>query len=335
MMTDTNKLRRNKLLFSIRSGKNVKLFYYFKSYVRLFTPSVFLRSRLRKTLSELDSRTDKDYVLGRVDFYNKMSIPTELPSEALNIRDNVRLFRGQKVYMHDSYKYARWFPAGFRYCLKPGDNTINPKNPSIVKSRPIETDNRNAVLLNMDYVRHFIFVRGQNALAAKFDKILFRGDIEGKPHRIKLFDMYFGHPLCDFGDTTRRSKAPVEWVKGRLTIREQLEFKFILSIEGNDVASNLKWIMSSNSVAVMPRPKFETWFMESTLIPDYHYIEIKRDYSDLIEKVTYYMEHPEKTAEIVRHANEYVRQFKDKKRERLISLLVLDKYFTATGQNRR
>ena len=38
--------------------------------------------------------------------------------------------------------------------------------------------------------------------------------------------------------------------------------KFILCIEGNDVASNLKWVMSSNSVAVMPKPKFESWFME-------------------------------------------------------------------------
>ena len=39
--------------------------------------------------------------------------------------------------------------------------------------------------------------------------------------------------------------------------------------------------MSSNSVAVMPRPKYESWFMEGRLQPGVHYIEIKDDYSDL------------------------------------------------------
>ena len=39
-----------------------------------------------------------------------------------------------------------------------------------------------------------------------------------------------------------------------LTIREHLDYKFIMALEGNDVASNLKWVMSSNSIAVMTRP---------------------------------------------------------------------------------
>jgi len=113
---------------------------------------------------------------------------------------------------------------------------------------------------------------------------------------------------------------------------DHLESKFIMSLEGNDVASNLKWIMSSNSIAVSPHLTCETWFMEGTLIPDYHYIEIKEDFSDLKEKLQYYIDHPEKANEIIQHAHEYVEQFKDCKREKLISLLVLDKYFCMTGQ---
>jgi len=72
-----------------------------------------------------------------------------------------------------------------------------------------------------------------------------------------------------------------------MTIDEQLEYKFILSLEGNDVATNLKWIMSSNSLAFMPRPKYETWFMEGNLVPNHHYILIKDDYSDLEERLKY------------------------------------------------
>ena len=45
----------------------------------------------------------------------------------------------------------------------------------------------------------------------------------------------------------------------------------------------------------------------------------------------YYIEHPYKAQEIIDHAHEYVNQFKDKKREKLISLLVLKKYFDITN----
>jgi RNase adaptor protein for sRNA GlmZ degradation len=72
--------------------------------------------------------------------------------------------------------------------------------------------------------------------------------------------------------------------------------------------------------------------MEGSLIPNYHYVEIKPDYSDLEERVQYYIDHPEEAEAIIRHAHEYIAQFQDKRRERLISLLVLEKYFQQTGQ---
>ena len=90
--------------------------------------------------------------------------------------------------------------------------------------------------------------------------------------------------------------------------------------------------MSSNSIAVMPRPTCETWFMEGTLIPNYHYIEIKPDFSDLEERLQYYMAHTDEAQAIIEHAHEYIDQFKNKKREQLISLLVLEKYFKMTEQ---
>ena len=107
-----------------------------------------------------------------------------------------------------------------------------------------------------------------------------------------------------------------------------------MCIEGNDVASNLKWVMSSNSVAVMPRPKFESWFMEATLIPNFHYIEIKDDYSDLNDKLDYYIENVDKLKEISSNANNYVNQFRDKRDEKIISLLVMEKFFSLSGQKK-
>ncbi len=92
--------------------------------------------------------------------------------------------------------------------------------------------------------------------------------------------------------------------------------------------------MSSNSIAVMTRPTCETWFMEGTLRPNYHYIEVKEDFSDFEEKINHYIQHPDEAEQIVKHAHEFVAQFLDKEREKLIQLMVLDRYFELSNQKR-
>ena len=71
--------------------------------------------------------------------------------------------------------------------------------------------------------------------------------------------------------------------------------------------------------------------MEGTLVPNYHYIEVRDDFSDLEERLQYYIQHPDEAEAIIKHAHDYVRQFQDKQQERLISLLVLKRYFDVTN----
>jgi hypothetical protein len=152
------------------------------------------------------------------------------------------------------------------------------------------------------------------------------------PHRQKFIKSFYNKPFCNVGQTNTKGKLNVPWQKEKMKLEEQLEYKFILAIEGNDVASNLKWIMSSNSLAFMTKPKYETWFMEGRLIPNYHYILIKDDYSDLEEKINYYATHIDESKAIISNANKYVEQFKDKRQEDIISLFILKKYFELSGQ---
>lgn len=207
-----------------------------------------------------------------------------------------------------------------------------PPGPSIVKSRPIYDNNLNSVVLNLDKVRHFTFINDKKDFRKKKNMLVGRNNA-GQLHRIKFLEMYFNHPLCNIGKVNKDYNHD-NLLKGRLTIEEQLDYKFILCLEGNDVASNLKWVMSSQSLAIMPKPKYETWFMEGTLIPNYHFVEIKEDYSDLEERMEYYFSHTDKALEIIKNANLYVEQFKIKPREDLISLLVLEKYFYKTNQKK-
>ncbi|MBT5324386.1 MAG: lipopolysaccharide A protein, partial [Campylobacteraceae bacterium] len=77
----------------------------------------------------------------------------------------------------------------------------------------------------------------------------------------------------------------------------------------------------------MTKPKYESWYMEGLLIPNYHYVLLKDDYSDLEEKVRYYSENIEEANNIIKNGQEYLHQFKDDRREDLISLLIIEKYF--------
>lgn len=322
---------KNKLLYKLRSGKNPKFVYYSVNMLRLLIPKYYFQKRLRRKLSTISQRKDYEYILQRVNYYNKLSDTVELPVSAPRLSEH-KMGR-QKVYFFDTYQYTRWFSDSFQWGFCPGDVIYVPKYPSIVKSRPLTNNNANSILMKLDKVRHFIFVNDKKSFADKKDMTIFRGKVKGKPSRRRFMEMYFNHPMCDLGDVSKNTTDPLEWQTEKKTISEHLDYKFVMALEGNDVASNLKWVMSSNSIAVMPQPTCETWFMEGTLIPDYHYIEIKADFSDLEERMNYYIEHINEAEAIIKHAHEYVAQFKNREREHLISLLVLDKYFKVTGQS--
>lgn len=329
-----------KFYYKLHSGKNSKLTYYIGSYVAISWPRALLSLLYKCEMKALERRTDKEYIMDRVGYYNKLKADTPFDREAF-MSESVRLkdqkMTGQKVYYLDSYRYARYFSQSLRWILLPGGIIHVPKVPSVTKSRPLKTDNANSVLMKLDRVRHFLFVNDRKSFAQKKDMAIFRGLIgqeggtELKRNRYDFVRRFFGHPLCNVGVIDPQYP---EWQTEKLTISEHLDYKFIMALEGNDVASNLKWVMSSNSVAVMPRPTCETWFMEGRLKPNYHYIEIKPDFSDLEERLNHYIAHPDEAEAIIAHAHEYVAQFRNKHRERLISLLVMKRYFDFTNDPR-
>jgi len=315
--------------------KNSKLAYNIVSIFRYCTPKFLLRNRLPRILARLDNY-DKEYIFDRVNYYNKLNAKTALSGDIVALADfkyppKKHGKSSRTVYFFDTYQYTRFFPDSMKICYEFGDVTTAPPCPSIVKSRPVGGDNANSVLLNLNKTRHFMFVEDKTDFRDKMDMLVGRGAIY-QPHRIKFWQMYFNHPLCDLGGVGKHPQMPKQWARELMTIGEHLEYKFILCLEGNDVATNLKWVMSSNSVAVMPRPKYETWFMEGRLIPNHHYIEIKPDYSDLEDRLKYYIARPGEAEKIIKNANAWTAQMRDSKREDLISLLVLQKYFDMTGQ---
>lgn len=309
------------IFYNLVSGKNVKALYFAREMMRDLTPHT-LFTNYTKLIRIAQQRQDYSQLMERVAYYCK-NPGAPLGPETVKVSDLHR-HDCQSTYYYDVKAALAPFSSDTRINFLPGDITYIPKYPSLTKSRPIEGDNENSVILKMDHIRHFIKAKDHVPFEQKIDRAVFRGKIPNKPKREHFFEMYFGHPKCDLGDSSRHGKP--EWHVSKLTIAEHLKYKFILSIEGNDVASNLKWVMGSGSVAVMPKPEFETWFMEGTLIPGEHYIEIRRDYSDLPDVLEYYAGHPRETKEIIANANAYTAPFFDTKRENLITTLTVAAY---------
>jgi len=307
-----------------------KVFYYAKHYLQQAVPSSLYRRTLPVKIASLKN-SDREYIKQRVNYYNKLKIHNQ-PDELEYLLKDISSIKTNSAYRVDTLEYSRYFNPNFKASFLFGDVTTVGDVPSIQKSRPIEGDNTNAVLLKLDKKRHFFFLKDRKKFSEKKDMLIGRAHIS-QPHRMRFMEMYFDHPLCDLGQVNTNS-GNLKWLKPRISILDHLDYKFILSLEGNDVATNLKWIMSSNSIAVMPKPKYETWYMEGTLIPDFHYIQIKDDYSDLTERLQYFIDHPELAQAIINNANAYTKQFQNPAREDLISLLVLQKYFYYTSQTK-
>lgn len=313
----------------LNSGlKKSKFFYYAKSLLRHLVPSALYQNRLSKKLLLL-AHYDKDYLLARLNYYNKLDKITPVGDKAIPL-SKLPVFKSPKAYNFDTFEYTRYFSKSLKANFLFGDVQHFEQVPTIQKSRPVAGNQTNAILLKLDKKRHFVFIKDTIPFTAKKDMMIGRGTVS-QPHRIRFWEMYFKHPMFDLGQVNKKGGNPA-WLKPKIAIREHLGYKFILSLEGHDVATNLKWIMSSNSIAVMPAPVYETWFMEGSLIPNFHYIHIKDDYSDVEERLNYYIKHPDEAQAIINNANAYVSQFMDKQREDLLSLLVLEKYFYYTGQ---
>ncbi|MEL0628043.1 glycosyl transferase family 90 [Psychromonas aquatilis] len=300
--------------------------YYFFNALGLFVPNVIFRRLLKRNLNKL-SCENQGYIKSRVDYYNKLSV-VNLDIKFEHCVASYKKTKGTTYYF-DMRNVIKYFPSSFKFSMIAGDVTCIPNSPSFVKSRPINGHNENSVLLKLNKIRHFNFIKDEIPYKDKKNMSVWRG-VGYQPHRVQVLKQFYAHKMCNIGQTKPYRGNP--WEKEFMCINEQLQYKFLLCIEGNDVATNLKWVMSSNSLCMMSKPKFETWFMEGRLEAGVHYVELKGDYSDLIEKMNYYLANEDKALQIINNANQYVEQFKDEKREKLIELLVAQKYFERSGQ---
>lgn len=224
---------------------------------------------------------------------------------------------------------------------------------SFVKNRPRDHPEDGVLLLSLNFERHWgQYYRQPKDMKYedKKDVLIWRGATTGcnsqKGNRFQLVEQWFEKtPTIDvgfslicqnrknYGSFFNRAGIINKYKKKIMSPSAMNQYKFILSVNGNDKDSGLNWKLISNSVVFMTKPRIVSWLMESKLQPNIHYVEIKDDFSNLEEKVQYGIDHPEEMKKIANNAKNYMKQFSSLANENHIEKKVVERYFAQNGDS--
>lgn len=216
--------------------------------------------------------------------------------------------------------------------------------PIFCKTRPTNKKNKN-IILNLNKLRHFanaemLLHKKDLNWNCKKNKVVWRGTTTGvwnaANKRLKLVEKFANsnNKQIDVGfndiiqDASLNKHLYECYVKDFLPIHEMLKYKYLISIEGNDVATNIKWIMASNSLLLMPTPKIDSWFCENKLIPWQHYVPLDDDFNNLEMQLEWCEKNQSACKEIVINANNHLKCFFNTDHENYITKKIIESYFT-------
>lgn len=91
-------------------------------------------------------------------------------------------------------------------------------------------------------------------------------------------------------------------------ITEQAKYKYIINIDGHVCAYRLSLEMYTGSVIMIVESKYKLWYSH-LLIPFVHYVPIKRDLSDLLEKISWCRSHDSECQQIGINARNFYEQY--------------------------
>jgi len=299
----------------------LKLVFHIKFWF-FYLSNFFFKPRLR-IVNSPNRKLEK-----RIGYYNKLDNEFKITS-GVRLKEVPR-FKHNSAYFYDFYRILSFFSGTQKFNYILGDIKLIPPIPSFVKARPINKFNKNSILLPLNTWRHFLFINDNLQFEKKISKIVWRGASYQNKRKFFLKKTFY-LPFCDVGCTAKGIDNSF-FKKEFMSIKDQLKYKFIFSVEGNDVASNLKWILNSNSLCFMQKPTMETWAMEGLLEAGVHYVELNNDFSNLESQYLYYLNNPKKAKSIIRNANKFINQIKEESLQLEIAIGVANKYFRLSGQ---
>lgn len=197
---------------------------------------------------------------------------------------------------------------------------------------PDSKEHKESIIWNLNKRRHFSLIgqvkESETAWHEKQNVAFFRGALTSsergtikpsdddyekcmKLSRCRLVYNYDGSELVDAKLTgsvrdINSSINGVQLLGGKASMEEQLQYKALVMLEGNDVSSGLKWALFSDSVVFMQPPKFTTWAMEELLEPYVHYVPLDANLSNVDEQVRWVMANDAQARRIAQRATDWI-----------------------------
>jgi hypothetical protein len=232
--------------------------------------------------------------------------------------------------------YNDGFFVDFPCLTNGGDGYNSDELPVLTKARIINKQ-YNGILIKYEYGYHWSILKNfqdNHNWNNKIDSVCWRGNhvtaLNKKYNRRQFVEKYYNK--YDIAFTTKHTDdytvAHPELFKNTMTQDEQLKYKYLICLEGNDVGTSLKWQLSSNSIVLMAKPTIEGWLMEGLLEPYVHYVPLKDDFSDLDEIVEWCKDNDNMCKEISLNARKYMSQFMNEEDELLLHKMLCNWYKT-------
>jgi hypothetical protein len=129
--------------------------------------------------------------------------------------------------------------------------------------------------------------------------------------RCRLVQTHANSTLVDAKLNSLRNRLPsvvggVNLTAPKAKLEEMLKYKAIIMVEGNDVASGLKWALLSQSVVLMSKPKHTSWAMEELLEPWIHYVPLNDMSTDVEEKMQWIIDHDDEARQIAERSSLWI-----------------------------
>ena len=121
-----------------------------------------------------------------------------------------------------------------------------------------------------------------------------------------IIDAKFVQPLVQMDDNQLKNMFMKSgYVGQRLSIVDQLQYKYQMLIDGNTSSwTRAYWQIFSNSVIFKQESNNIQWYY-NYLQPFVHYIPVKHDLSDLVEKIEWAQAHNDSIQKIIENANNF------------------------------
>lgn len=321
--------------------KNIILFILFILFILCIVYLIIAKSnetckaeKYNKSILSM-SFNEKSHAQKRIEFYlgnlfyekEKSIVPNDeyIKKEALIEKYQKDFYNLIKKTKHSTFK----FKIKFTDIRRP--HSLD----TLVKNR---ISNDSVILRSIKFSRHWEYYYNKPKdlpFEMKKSIIIWRGTTTGNPNnpgnRFTLVENWFQKNIninVGFSKICQGKEAYKGYVKNEMSIIEMLQYKYILSVEGNDKDSGLNWKLNSNSLILMTKPTISSWLMETTLIPNVHYVLLKDDFSDLKEKFEWCEKNQDKCKQIIKNANTFMNQFICDAKEKNLEKQVLNLYFS-------